>query len=255
MRRAVGVCLFSILTCANLRADDFWLAAAPWRTADGRVTITANVGQIFPMPENYTSPDRVERMRVIGPTGEVAVEPAFRQEQKSLATDLQFPQPAGSYLVVMTITPRIAPMKPSEFVDYLNVEGLDRIVGDFQKSAAIGDPRERYGRYAKAIVRRGDGGSAHVTLPVGLKAELVPAADPSSLRDPRYVAPVGVVPHPARRQMYLRNVEERWPLRSRTDAKEESDSCSTTLAAGCSAQSIWRKRRMPTPTGNRIGRR
>jgi uncharacterized GH25 family protein len=42
--------------------------------------------------------------------------------------------------------------------------------------------KERYSRYAKLAIRNGDGSAAHLTRPVGVKAELVPAADPTALR-------------------------------------------------------------------------
>ena len=41
---------------------------------------------------------------------------------------------------------------------------------------------ERYARYAKIALRHGDGSGAHLTRPVGLKAEFIPSSDPTALR-------------------------------------------------------------------------
>jgi len=164
-------------------AHDFWLAADPSRPAAGaRVIVTANVGEHYPEATNFTAPERVDLWRIIGEGGDVTVRREFRRERDSLATDVVLAAP-GAYLAVMTIQPRVADMKGPEFTDYLREEGLDFVIAARQSAGQSDAPgRERYARYAKVVIRNGDGSGTHLTRPVGLKAELVPAADPSSLR-------------------------------------------------------------------------
>jgi len=45
------------------------LAAAPWQP-ESRVTITANIGETFPLSTDRVAPEGVERWRVYGPGGE-----------------------------------------------------------------------------------------------------------------------------------------------------------------------------------------
>lgn len=182
--RNLGIAALLLLACAELSAHDFWLAASPWRPAPGsRVTVTANVGDRFPVPTSFTAPDRVDRVRIVGPDGEGPVDPQFRRDRNSLATDVQLPRTPGAYLIVMTIKPRFIEIKPPDFATYLKHEGLERIVAERAKAGESERPGlERYSRYAKAVLRTGDGPADHVTRPFGLRAELLPLSDPSTLR-------------------------------------------------------------------------
>ena len=178
--RTLVLGLIVLLVAVDGSAHDFWLAANPPRPAAGaRVIVTASVGEHYPNGTNYTPPERVDQWRVIGAAGDVPIAREFRREGESLATDLTLPS-AGAYLGTMTIAARTIDMKGPEFTDYLKEEGLVQIIaarqasGDADKSA-----KERYARYAKIAVRNGSGNAAHLTRAAGLKAEFVPASDPT----------------------------------------------------------------------------
>ena len=183
MRTRILLCLgVAALAGAPLAAHDFWLSATPWAPAAGaRVTVLANVGDHFPAGTDYTAPERVEQWRVLGPGGEVKVTRDFRRDGNSLAADVTLPS-TGAYVAMVTIAARTAEMKGPSFTKYLQEEGLDAVIaarqaaGDAEKAA-----KERYARYAKVAVRNGSGSGAHLTRPVGLKAEFVPTTDPTSL--------------------------------------------------------------------------
>lgn len=167
-----------------LGAHDFWLAASSWHAAPGAtVTVTANVGERFPVPTNYTDPARVESIELVGPGGRTRLAPTFRREGNSLAVTLPLPAAAATYVVVMTITPRFIEIPPKDFTTYLSHEGLERVIAERERRGESAKPgRERYSRYAKLVVRAGDGPAEHVTRPLGLPAELVPLADPTRVR-------------------------------------------------------------------------
>ncbi|MGH9197438.1 MAG: DUF4198 domain-containing protein, partial [Acidimicrobiia bacterium] len=174
----------SVLLVASLAwAHDFWLAASPWHLKPGdRITITANVGERFPLPTSFTSPDRIQSLEVIGPTGKRLKPTPFRKADQSLAADVVLPSTAGTYLVAMTVKPRFIQLQPDQFAEYLRHEGLEWIVDDRTSREEENKPgRERYSRYAKLLIRTGNGSSNRVTKPTGLKAELVPDTDPTSL--------------------------------------------------------------------------
>jgi hypothetical protein len=180
MRERVFVFMAAVvLGAASISAHDFWLGAAPWTPSSGALTITANVGERFPKGTSYTAPERVDQWRVVGASGEVAVSRTFRREGDALAADARLPSP-GAYLGVMTIAARSIDMQGDEFTKYLKEEGLESIIAN---RAAAGETdkatKERYARYAKIAVRDGAGGAAHLTRPVGLKAEFVPTTDPT----------------------------------------------------------------------------
>ena len=92
-----------VLASARLAAHDFWLAATPWDPGT-QVTISANLGEIFPVATDHVVPEGVERWRVLGPGGEVHLDDALRKDGRALIADVQLPAP-GAYLATMTIAP------------------------------------------------------------------------------------------------------------------------------------------------------
>ena len=98
-----------------------------------------------------------------------------------MTTEVVLPSP-GAYVGVMRVTPRIEQMEGPEFTEYLKEEGLHRIIAARQAAGVSDKPvKEQYARYAKIAFRNGGGSGAHLTRPVGLKAELY-HLDPTSLR-------------------------------------------------------------------------
>jgi uncharacterized GH25 family protein len=171
------------LATAPLSAHDFWLAAANWTPAAGApVTISAGLGERFPTRTDFKPrPDWFDHWRVIGASGEVPVTTAFQLIDLTMTTEVKLPA-GGAYLGVMRVTPRIENMTGPEFTDYLKEEGLDQVIGARQSAGDSDKPaRELYARYAKIALRNGEGSGVHLTRPVGLKAELVPTTDPTSV--------------------------------------------------------------------------
>ena len=172
------------LAAAHLSAHDFWLAALNWTPPAGTpVTITAGVGERFPTRTNFRSRDNwLAQWRVIGASGDVPVRKEFRRDNLVMATDVMLPSP-GAYLGVALVSAQVTDMKAQEFTDYLKEEGLEQIIAARQAAGeADKAAKEKYARYAKVAIRNGAGGAAHLTHPVGLAAEFVPSADPTSIR-------------------------------------------------------------------------
>ena len=177
------VLILAVLASTGIRlgAHDFWLAAAPWQP-ESRVTITANIGETFPVPTDRVAPEGVERWRVYGPGGEIASNHEFRRDGPMLATDVVLPGP-GAYLATMTTAARVERLKGLLFNSYLVEEGLDWVLTARRDAGVSEEPAtERFARYAKIAVRNGFGSGSHLTRPVGFLVELVPMTDPTILR-------------------------------------------------------------------------
>jgi len=165
---------------SRLAAHDFWLAAAPW-TRGTSLTITGNVGH-FPESTEYPDPAVIRGWRVVGPDGEVRVDPAFRRDGQTLVAQVALPSP-GAYLASMAVLPRTIQMKGPAFTSYLYEEDLDWVVAAREKAGLSEQPAtERYARYGKVAVRNGAGSGGHLLRPVGFPVELVPMTDPTLLR-------------------------------------------------------------------------
>ena len=221
-----------VLTLAlPLAAHEFWVTPSQWVLEPGaRATILANVGDQFPGANSFTTPDRIDTIRLVGPAGDVVIPPPYRREKDSLAANTQIPNTPGTYIGVVVVKPRVGEKSGPVFQEHITHQGLDD-VGEYrakhgETSKAV---RERYSRYGKTLLRVGRGGSsAHVTKPLGLKIELVPLVDPtglppgSTLRlrlllegQPAVNALVGAVYASAQAK------PEGWPLTARTDGNGE----------------------------------
>jgi hypothetical protein len=173
-----------VVAAASLSAHDFWLGVSSWSPQPGTAfAITAGVGERFPTRLDFKTPSNwFDDWRIIGASGAVPVPKAFERRELAMATNVTLPG-TGAFLVVMRVTPQVTAMKADEFNEYLKEEGLQDALAE-RLGLREGDRPaiERYSRYAKLTLRNGEGTAAHLTRPVGAKAELVPAADPTTLR-------------------------------------------------------------------------
>lgn len=184
MKRLPTIVLVAVtVATAQLSAHDFWLAATTWTPgADGKATITAGVGEKFPTRTNFRSRDNwLAAWRVIGPSGDIPVSKEFVRNDLVVATDVTLPSP-GAYLGVALVSAQTIEMKGQEFTDYLKEEGLESVIAARQKAGeADKTTKERYARYAKVAIRHGAGAGTHLTRPIGVPAEFVPAVDPTGI--------------------------------------------------------------------------
>ena len=177
------VMILGVLASTGIRlaAHDFWLAATPWQP-ESRVTITANIGETFPVPTDQVVPAAVESWRLYGPDGEIRSDHEFRRDARTLAADVVLPD-AGAYLATVTTPASVEQMKGPWFNSYLAEEGLDWVLTARRDAGVSEEPAsERFARYAKIVLRNGFGSGAHLTRPLGLRAEFVPMTDPTILR-------------------------------------------------------------------------
>jgi uncharacterized GH25 family protein len=173
-----------LLAVSSLGAHDFWLAAADWRPAGSTsATITAGIGERFPSRTIFRARDNwLAEWRILGEAGDVHAPAAWGTAGLELTNAVSLPAP-GAYLGVAVVATQTIIMQGAEFTDYLKEEGLDNIVAARQSAGETDDPTiERYRRYAKIALRSGAGSAAHLTRPVGLRAEFVPSVDPTSIR-------------------------------------------------------------------------
>ena len=72
-----------------LAAHEFWVTPWSWAVQPGaRAAIIANVGDQFPRAGTYTTPQRIETIRLIGPASDTVINPPYRREKDSLAADV-----------------------------------------------------------------------------------------------------------------------------------------------------------------------
>jgi uncharacterized GH25 family protein len=177
--KPLRLAILFVLIASSAIAHDFWLAASRWHVGPGAtVVITANVGDdIYPRSDSVTAAERVDSLRLIGPSTQTLT-PNYRIAGQSLAADVTMPQTPATYLAVMVVKGRFLSMEGDKFIEYLEEEGLGHLVAEVHRRGEDAKKsRERYWRDAKTMIRVGDGPSDHVIRPAGLPAELVPDSD------------------------------------------------------------------------------
>ena len=184
LRFCAGIAAALAFATAHLSAHDFWLSTSNWAPDAGTpFGISAGVGERFPTRLDFKTPTNwFDDWRIVGPSGEIPVRRTFERRELAMVADVALPA-TGAFLAVMRVAPQVTEMKADEFTDYLKEEGLTETIAERRSLGESDRPaKERYSRYAKLAIRNGEGSAAHLTRPVGAKAELVPATDPTSVR-------------------------------------------------------------------------
>lgn len=233
MRRRYGALVVALLIVASspIIAHEFWVTPSTWSSdRAARISILANVGDRFPNASSFTTPERVDTVRLVGAGTDLRVPGPYRREGDSLAADITLPSAAGTYVGVFSIKPRVGEKTGPIFEEHLRHQGLDDIVAERARRRETHlAVRERYSRYGKTLVQVGSGGDdSAATRAIGLKIELVPATNPARLRrgeplrvrllmdgQPVRGALVGAINAEAKSR------PDDWPLKARTDANGE----------------------------------
>ena len=229
--RTVAAVAAILAAGVSLAAHEFWVTTTAWRAQPGdSIVLLANVGDRFPNASSFTTPDRVESVRLIGPGVDRALAGPYRRQNDSLAADVVLPSTPGTYVGVFAIKPRVGEKSGAIFEEHLRHQGLDEIARERaaknETSLAV---RERYARYGKTLLEVGSGGDdTAATRALGLKIELVPLSNPTRLRPgaalrvrllldgrPAANALVGAINAGAK------VAADDWPLKGRTDANGE----------------------------------
>lgn len=232
--RLVGATIvMAALASVGLAAHEFWVTALQWEVAPGRrLTILANVGSVFPAADSFTTPDRVASARLVGPGSDTAIPPPYRREGDSLAADIAAPSVPATYVGVFAIKPRTGEKSGAVFEEHLKHQGLRQAAGE---RAARGETakavRERYSRYGKTLITVGPGGDrSAATRALGLKIELVPLVDPTSLAAGsrlrvRLLFDGKPLPGALAGAIYAgaKAPPDSWPLTATTDARGEAE--------------------------------
>jgi uncharacterized GH25 family protein len=159
-------------------AHDFWIEPSTFRPQPGEeVTARLRVGQELagdPLPRLS---EQIVRFEAVGPRaaspleGEDGAEPAGRWRVAAPAPTTLVYVSSGAYVE----------LNSERFIDYLTQEGLDSTLAELRRRREDEVPaRDRYARYAKALIAAGGDAGARDAFarPLGLELELVALENP-----------------------------------------------------------------------------
>lgn len=166
---------------ACLMAHDLYLMPDRFQVSPGdALTFTIHNGDDFPEAKSRVVLERL-RNPALHARGGVPALPAFQMDGVRAVSTVQTARAAHLALTVETEA-RVEAMNAKDFLDYLKEEDLSQVIEAREKQGESEQAaKERYSKFAKTIVRVGDGDGSF-NQPVGLTIEFVPEKDPLSVK-------------------------------------------------------------------------
>lgn len=180
-RRLIPVLLLALPAVAAahdlfLKPESFFVPAA------SRVRIMVLNGT-FTTSENAIVRSRVRDLSLAGPAGRVTLDTSALTVLATRSRITARTAGAGTYVAGLSTAPSEIDLTGKEFAAYLEEEGLEDVIEARRKDGSLDQPvRERYAKHVKAVLRAGSAGGEAWGRALGYPAEIVPLADPYSLR-------------------------------------------------------------------------
>lgn len=178
MRRLILI-VPALLAAVSAQAHDFWIQPSTFRPAVGTVVkLRLRVGENYsgdPVPRNNSRLESFEavtsggRLQIGGPDGS---DPAGEFVVKT----------AGWTAVSYRSRPSFVELTPAKLDQYIREEGLEWIREmRIKRNETEKGWKEGFSRCAKTLLRTGSGSAKGFDQPTGLRLELIPERDPSTL--------------------------------------------------------------------------
>ena len=182
--RPLPLALLTVLTlAAPMHAHDTWLAPDRFRAAAAApMTLLLSSGMEFPKLDNAIAPDRVAaanwqtaRNRGALPTGTSAMH----------ALEFRVDAAQGITVYSVVLHPRPSKLKREqvrEYLGHLGIPNADVVFAEWERTSEADETGYRYMKYAKTFVRTGAADTLRsFAQPSGMRLELVPQIDPTSV--------------------------------------------------------------------------
>lgn len=136
----------------------------------------------FEKSENTITRDRIVDARIKGPTYEFSPQKADYYDKDNI-TYLRFTTgDTGTYVAGISTAARNLDQSADEFKQYLEHEGLDRLVREREgKGLSTQAVTEKYSKHVKAILQVGDATTEEFTAVLGYPIEFIPLQNPYEL--------------------------------------------------------------------------
>ena len=167
-----------------MHAHDTWLAPDRFRpAAAGPVTLSLSSGMEFPKLDHAIAPDRVASAN-----WQTAPDRGALPTGTSATHALEFRTEAGQGITVYSVVlhPRPSKLKREqvrEYIDHLGIPNAKDVFAAWEEQTAKSEETGyRYMKYAKTFVRTGAAVESRAWAePAGMRLELIPQNDPTSV--------------------------------------------------------------------------
>lgn len=172
-----------VVVVATARAHDLFLKFDTYFLPPHSQTTVRLMNGTFQKSENAIRRERLLDVSLVTPDGDRSHPPLaqWRDDGEASALGVQTAGP-GTYVVGVALRPRHIDLKAAEFNAYLEHDGIPDTLAQRQRDGRMNqDVRERYSKFAKAILQVGDARTDHFKSQLGYPVEIVPKQNPYSL--------------------------------------------------------------------------
>ena len=182
VRPLAVVSVLSVLAGALL-AHDMFLKPAQFFLAANSVLDLALLNGTFSKSENSIERSRLLDISVLGPAGRLRVDTSLWKATGDTSFLSIKTGATGTYVLGVSTKPNIIALKADEFNTYLKNDGIPDVLAARTKGGELWkDARERYHKHVKAMVQVGETRSDLYATALGYPAEILPEANPYSLK-------------------------------------------------------------------------
>lgn len=182
--KLLSLSLLLAVMVAAARAHDLFLKCDTYFLPPDSPATVRVISGTFQKSENSIQRERLLDVSLVTPDGTRLRLPTaqWREGGEESRLDVQTGGP-GTYVIGVALRPRTIDLKAAEFNEYLRHDGIPDILAERQRAGQMNrDVRERYAKFAKAIVQVGDTRTDHFQTQLGYPVEIIPRQNPYSLK-------------------------------------------------------------------------
>lgn len=181
-RRAVACAALVGGMWAALGAHDLFLRPRSFFVQPDAPATVRVLNGTFSRSENAITRDRLADLSLVDDDGRRSLDVSAWSETDPGSEVVLRTGPPGTYVLGAAVRPRLLSLPGAEFNKYLEEEGLDAVIARRREQGRIDAPsRERYSKYAKAILQVGQARTRTWATALGYAVEIVPLDNPYEL--------------------------------------------------------------------------
>jgi uncharacterized GH25 family protein len=184
MRKPFAITTVLLLLSASLLvAHDLFLKLDTYFVPPNTAVRVAVLNGTFDASEGPVAPGRLLDLSIVGPTERRAVPRAsWKPSGDTTWLTIQTGAP-GTYVVGASLSPRQIALSGEDFNSYLKEDGIPDVLNARTAAGELGNAvRERYHKHVKAVLQVGDARTTAFATVLGYPAEIVPLANPYTVR-------------------------------------------------------------------------
>jgi uncharacterized GH25 family protein len=183
---ALASALSIVLVVASVSiaaAHDMFVKPTTFFVAENSEVLVRLLNGTFSLSENSIARPRLQDISVVSPSGRFRMDTSAWSAAGDTSTFRVRTAGAGTYVIGVSTRPNIIAMSGDTFNLYLKEDGIPDELAARRKAGEMNRRvRERYHKHVKALIQVGDARTDSYATELGYPAELMPLANPYTLK-------------------------------------------------------------------------